>query len=517
MSGFIYNITLNVLGGSAAGQAANAVNNLGNSVTNLNNNLNRTGNNFNRVGQQGTSAFNGIKSSVMSLVAQIGGMYAVVDSLQTTAKLEGLEKAIVFSGAERGAANLEYVKQKAEEMGLGMKNSLDGAKVLSGSLIGSGIEDQFQNIFKGLSMASMGMGLTGEATERAMVAIGQMAGKGFIMSEELKGQLAEAIPGATAIMARALNVTNGELQKLMKDGLDAKKALPALAVELQRTFGPLAAQMQNSAMANFNRFSNAILELKKAIGTELMPAVTVLLKDYLIPGIKWIGDHSRELGFLATVIGGVWLAVKTWTFYQWLLNIALVANPIGLTVMAIGALVGAVVYAWNKSAEFRAMIYSVWEALKVLGSFTWDVFTGQLTGRRFANLGQDLGAALKTGVQRGFDIENTLTAKTVQTAQGMIRPGRGRPATSNAMNSVAFDNASKDTKGKGVGKKAKDGIEGITSQKGVYNVQINLGKFFDQITIKSETVEAGADRLSEMIMSKLTQVINSGNQIQHAN
>ena len=49
---------------------------------------------------------------------------------------------------------------------------------------------------------------------------------------------------------------------------------------------------------------------------------------------------------------------------QWALNVALTANPIGIVIAAIAALVGVLILAWKKSATFRAIITDVFNGVK---------------------------------------------------------------------------------------------------------------------------------------------------------
>ena len=58
----------------------------------------------------------------------------------------------------------------------------------------------------------------------------------------------------------------------------------------------------------------------------------------------------------------VW--TKIVTAAQWLWNAALTANPIGLVIAAVAALIGAMVYAYNKIGWFRGAIKATWEVLK---------------------------------------------------------------------------------------------------------------------------------------------------------
>jgi len=50
---------------------------------------------------------------------------------------------------------------------------------------------------------------------------------------------------------------------------------------------------------------------------------------------------------------------------QWLLNAALSANPIGLVVVAIGALIAGIILLWKHSETFRTIVLAVWAAIKV--------------------------------------------------------------------------------------------------------------------------------------------------------
>jgi len=70
------------------------------------------------------------------------------------------------------------------------------------------------------------------------------------------------------------------------------------------------------------------------------------------------------------------LAIATakgiWTAAQWLLNAALNANPIGLIIAAIAALVAGVIYAYNNFDWFRNGVQAVWEGIQTAISFAWN-------------------------------------------------------------------------------------------------------------------------------------------------
>lgn len=90
--------------------------------------------------------------------------------------------------------------------------------------------------------------------------------------------------------------------------------------------------------------------------------------------VNYIRINSTKLALMAMyawdaiVAGATWL----WTAAQWALNFALSANPIGIVIIAISALVGAVIACWNHFEGFRQFIFSMWETIKTFGGILYD-------------------------------------------------------------------------------------------------------------------------------------------------
>jgi len=64
------------------------------------------------------------------------------------------------------------------------------------------------------------------------------------------------------------------------------------------------------------------------------------------------------------------------TAAQWLWNAALTANPIGIIIVLIAGLVGALIYAWKNSETFRNIVLGVWDAIKIAFFLGWAVVKG---------------------------------------------------------------------------------------------------------------------------------------------
>lgn len=77
---------------------------------------------------------------------------------------------------------------------------------------------------------------------------------------------------------------------------------------------------------------------------------------------------AQKVAMVATTI-----ATKAWAAGQWLLNAALTANPIGLIVVGLAALAGAVYLAWTKSETFRKVVTKAFEMVKgaAVAVFDW--------------------------------------------------------------------------------------------------------------------------------------------------
>lgn len=88
-----------------------------------------------------------------------------------------------------------------------------------------------------------------------------------------------------------------------------------------------------------------------------------------------IANRAAQLG-AAIAMGVVRAATIAWTAVQWALNIALNANPIGLIVIAIAALVAGIIYAYQNSETFRNIVQAVWAAIKTAISATVNWITG---------------------------------------------------------------------------------------------------------------------------------------------
>jgi phage-related protein len=83
----------------------------------------------------------------------------------------------------------------------------------------------------------------------------------------------------------------------------------------------------------------------------------------LINWIRQFGLLAVQVNLLAVKQAVAAVAAKAWAAAQWLLNAAMTANPIGLVVVAIAALVAGMVIAYQRSQTFRNIVNAAFSAV----------------------------------------------------------------------------------------------------------------------------------------------------------
>lgn len=123
---------------------------------------------------------------------------------------------------EQGQQSFEFLRQQAQRVGFNyLDASPDYNKLLSG-LTGAGFSiQQGQQVYTGFAELARVNKLDRVQQQRVFRALSQVAGKGKLQAEELTGQLAESLPGAVSLFARAY-------QQQIGGSLTGQEAISAL-------------------------------------------------------------------------------------------------------------------------------------------------------------------------------------------------------------------------------------------------------------------------------------------------
>lgn len=215
-------------------------------------------------------------------------------------------------------------------------------------------------------------------------------------------------------------LSNTELAKRLDDiGIKSQEATKVMSLlssqtDMVRQKQELAAKAMSegtSLTEEFNKKNqNAAAELAKVekvvtqfsveLGTALLPIVLAVVKGLMglgaalvaLPkfiienkelfigfGVALVSLNAANIAAAASALAhaaaeeGRSIATKASAAAQWLLNAAMSANPIGLVVAGLAALVGGLVWAYNNFESVRTTVGFLWGAFKGLVSLIWDV------------------------------------------------------------------------------------------------------------------------------------------------
>ena len=202
------------------------------------------------------SSLLGLAGVTAGLAGVAAGMKAIVD---TTIQFQAVNKQLEYAvgSAKQAAIEFQFVKETANSLGLDLLGAAEGYAKLAAATKGTTLEGKAtRDIFLGVSQAAATMGLSVADTNGVFLALSQIAGKGKVSMEELRGQLGERLPPAMKIAADSMGVTVQRLNQLVENGLDAEEFLAAFAPALQKAFAADAAKNAETLQGRINQLRN---------------------------------------------------------------------------------------------------------------------------------------------------------------------------------------------------------------------------------------------------------------------
>lgn len=190
-------------------------------------------------GNKAASSLDSLSSAAVKTAGAFISMQAVLASYQKIMEIglqrASAERSIDFVFDKDANQVKEFTKSLAQTTGLDIAELQSQFAGFGASAKESmGIQGS-EELFKSMIGYSRLMGRSEEEIKRALTALSQMAGKGQVMAEELKGQLAEAVPGMVQVFAKATGKTEQELFDAMKKGaLKSADTLQKVTQELNK-------------------------------------------------------------------------------------------------------------------------------------------------------------------------------------------------------------------------------------------------------------------------------------------
>lgn len=174
------------------------------------------------------------------------------------------------------------------------------------------------------------------------------------------------IPSAAAALGKGLSGSSRLAKELgfsFKDAKDPAKNFDQILNGLKGTVGGYSATVPE-AERNQKALEYSFGDLQEALGEKLLPVMSAATEIGL-QMVNWISQNASWLGPLATGIALVTGAIL-------LMNAAMAVNPIALVVIAIGALVGGLIWAYQNIEWFRNGVDTAFSAIGAAGRWLWN-------------------------------------------------------------------------------------------------------------------------------------------------
>ena len=536
-------------------------------------------------------SFSNFKSSLMSLPGMeflmnpytlISAGVGAITAIGAQAEQTSVAFTTLVGSEEKAAGILKDINDFAAKTPYGNLDLTENAK----TMLNFGVQADKVNRY----LRQLGDIAAGDKNKLGSLSLvfGQVASAGKMSGQDLL-QFINAGFNPLKELEKMTGKTYAELQDMMSKGqigfdavaaainhaTSAGGAFEGMSDKLSQTvsgkFSTLVGNVQQAAVDMFNEIKpivNDIMDLFLAIIPPIASAIKGIFS--VIAGvIGFIVNWKTELGLLAAVVavstisfnahtiaigamaavqGVVTVATKAWTAAQWLLNVAMNANPIGIVITGIAALVAAVVYCWNKFSGFRAFILTMWNTFKGFGNIIKEYVIDRLKtllsgigkiGEAFSKLfngdfkGAWLSAAdgvkditgissaekamqstnkLAGGVAAEYDKNYRIESQKQQQKDTQKEAAISTPGIKGS-SEVVFNAASGGKSGKGgKGGKGNKTAEALATG-GTRNTSItmNIGKFFDNIyvTMADRTDTAELERIVLQSMNRALAIATS--------
>jgi|DEB0MinimDraft_6_1074348.scaffolds.fasta_scaffold00004_21 tape measure domain-containing protein len=217
-----------------------------------------------------------------------------------TASLQSFRNQLeaVTGGGQVMADSLELIESTVARFNVPVQSARDGFVRLYASMKPAGIDlGTINNLFTGLSATASTFGMSADQVDRMTYALAQMASKGQIMTEELKGQLGDVFPQAVSLFAEATGFMNDTMDDAAKSqgmsqflqaledgafkGEKMKQVLSNVGIALKKFEGS-ADKAAGSFQNQMNKLNNALTGFYESFS----PAAGAFLGEFVTPMVQ---------------------------------------------------------------------------------------------------------------------------------------------------------------------------------------------------------------------------------------
>ena len=416
--------------------------------------------------------------------------------------------------------------------------------------------------------------------------MGQVSSTGYLMGQDLQ-QFINAGFNPIQELSTMTGISVDKLKDKMSKGQVTFKNVEQAIAHATGAGGMFNGMMDRQGQTLEGKWSSLIdtvqqgvIDLYQGVNTPITEVVDMVTKaipkiftvlqtlfSAIASGVRFVIKFKTEFMILGSVIAAIWAIfraynmvlvayntimtvvtalTRVWTGVQWLLNIALNANPIAQITIGIIALAGVIAFCWLKFAGFRAFLITMWDTLISFG----DIIKNYLVNRiqellsvlglvgsalsklfsgNFEGAAKDFGAGMKNlfGVNSatnalsqtanavkgiGGNYNRNLAAERAKDKKSEGKKEQSALSTPSLKVSVSAEQV---TFGKGKGKDKKKGRKSAeeiaTGGTRSTSITMHIGKFFDtlQVHMTDKTDTAELERIVVQSMNRALAIATS--------
>lgn len=249
-----------------------------------------------------------------------------------------------------------------------------------------------------------------EGQQAAMLQLTQAMGSGALRGEELNSVLEQA-PNIVETIAKYMNKPKGAIKDLAAEGQITaeivKEAMLASADEtnkkfnsMPKTFGQTWQEIKSSAAKAFEGISGQLSEILNGAQVKEFVSGIIAALPKAFSALSTLLGYIRKIGsfiadnwsVIAPILAGIvsgFVAFKAVTIAGKAIDSvknsfaalkgAFSLGPLGIAVVAIAAIAGAVIYLWNNCEGFRNGVIKIWNTVKDAFVGAWTAITDFFT------------------------------------------------------------------------------------------------------------------------------------------
>lgn len=224
-------------------------------------------------GRKALTVYQRIRGQVLAMTSAYVGLFGVLRFAQSSIQAVTDRQSTMIrlqvandNDVRRAAQDYAFLRQEAERLGLALQPLAAQysrfAIAANGANLSAG---ETKETFLGFAEAARVFNLSVEDTNGVFRALDQVLSKGKVQAEELRGQLGDRLSGAFTAFARALGLSNAELDKLLETGKVSAREIVKLAAEYRKSVAGQLEPATQTLAAELNRLQNALTEFKLAV------------------------------------------------------------------------------------------------------------------------------------------------------------------------------------------------------------------------------------------------------------